>query len=88
MAFAKVPPYIPGMHGGGSIDITPEILLKAYAAGIFPMAENADDPALYWIEPERRGINSIQLFKDPERGWRIMSMIWDNEREGVSLPDF
>lgn len=36
--------------------------------------------------PERRGINSIQLFKDPERGWRIMAMIWDNEREGVKLP--
>ena len=39
-------------------------------------------------EPERRGINSIQLFRDPERGWRIVSMIWDNEREGVKIPDF
>ena len=38
--------------------------------------------------PERRGINSIQLFRDPELGWRIMAMIWDNEREGVSLPAF
>lgn len=37
--------------------------------------------------PERRGINSIQLFKDPDRGWRIMAMIWDNEREGLSLPE-
>ena len=27
---------------------------------------------------ERRGINSIQLFKDPDRGWRIIHMIWDN----------
>ena len=35
---------------------------------------------------ERRGINSIQLFKDPERGWRIVSMIWDNERDGVRVP--
>lgn len=32
-------------------------------------------------EPERRGINSIQLFRDPDRGWRIVSMIWDNERD-------
>ena len=39
-------------------------------------------------EPERRGINSIQLFRDPDRGWRIVAMIWDNEREGVKLPDF
>lgn len=44
-------------------------------------------PALDDAEPERRGINSIQLFKDPDRGWRIISMIWDNEREGVSVPE-
>lgn len=31
--------------------------------------------------PERRGINSIQLFRDPDRGWRIIHMIWDNERQ-------
>ena len=31
-------------------------------------------------EPERRGINSIQLFRDPDLGWRIIHMIWDNER--------
>jgi hypothetical protein len=31
--------------------------------------------------PERRGINSIQLFKDPDRGWRIIHMVWDNERD-------
>ena len=39
-------------------------------------------------EPERRGINSIQLFRDPDKGWRIMAMLWDNEREGLSLPQF
>jgi leucyl/phenylalanyl-tRNA--protein transferase len=38
-----------------SSTITPQILLKAYAAGIFPMAESAEDNALYWIEPEQRG---------------------------------
>jgi leucyl/phenylalanyl-tRNA--protein transferase len=36
--------------------ITPQILLQAYAAGIFPMAERADDNALYWVEPEERGL--------------------------------
>jgi len=43
---------------GDDIDqtITPQVLLKAYACGIFPMAESADDPGLYWVEPERRGI--------------------------------
>ncbi len=39
-------------------------------------------------QPERRGINSIQLFRDPELGWRIIAMIWDNEREGVSIAGF
>ena len=29
---------------------------------------------------ERRGVNSIQLFRDPDLGWRIIHMIWDNER--------
>ena len=38
-------------------------------------------------EPERRGINSIQLFKSPEAGWRIVSMIWDNERAGQTVPE-
>ena len=37
-------------------------------------------------EPERRGINSIQLFRTAEAGWRIVAMIWDNEREGVEIP--
>lgn len=36
--------------------ITPLVLLKAYAAGVFPMAESATDSALYWVEPDERGI--------------------------------
>src|SRR5919112_4340325 len=44
------------------VEITPEVLLKAYACGIFPMAEDADDPTLYWIEPERRGIIPLTGF--------------------------
>ncbi len=38
--------------------------------------------------PERRGINSIQLYNDGQAGWRIISMIWDNERPGVSAQPF
>jgi leucyl/phenylalanyl-tRNA--protein transferase len=49
------------------IDITPEVLLKAYSCGIFPMAESADDPALYWIEPERRGLIPLDRFHVPGR---------------------
>jgi leucyl/phenylalanyl-tRNA--protein transferase len=46
----------------GTIEITPEVLLKAYACGIFPMAESAEDPALYWIEPDMRGIIPLAGF--------------------------
>ena len=49
------------MHGG-FVEITPEILLKAYAAGIFPMAEDADDPGLFWVEPRERGILPLEGF--------------------------
>ena len=45
-----------------TMEITPEVLLKAYACGIFPMAESADDPALYWIEPDMRGIIPLEGF--------------------------
>jgi leucyl/phenylalanyl-tRNA--protein transferase len=49
------------------VEITPEVLLKAYACGIFPMAESAEDPALHWIEPEKRGIIPLEGFHVPTR---------------------
>src|ERR671937_1082244 len=49
------------------IEITPEVVLKAYACGIFPMAESAEDPALYWIEPEMRGVIPLDRFHVPAR---------------------
>src|ERR1043166_2314142 len=49
------------------IGLTPEVLLKAYACGIFPMAENADDPALFWIDPPKRGIIPLDAFHIPTR---------------------
>ncbi len=36
--------------------ITPQILLRAYSVGLFPMSEGADDPSLFWLDPEMRGI--------------------------------
>jgi len=47
--------------------ITPEIVLKAYAAGIFPMAESADDDTIYWIDPDDRGIIPLDKFHVPRR---------------------
>lgn len=66
---ALVPHYFTAMASRDTaiVEITPEVLLKAYACGIFPMAERADDPALYWIEPEQRGIIPLKGFHIPQR---------------------
>lgn len=37
-------------------EITPDILLRAYSIGLFPMAESAEDHNLFWVDPEARGI--------------------------------
>ncbi|WP_236841934.1 leucyl/phenylalanyl-tRNA--protein transferase [Bosea sp. PAMC 26642] len=42
-------------------------MLRAYAAGIFPMAESADDPSLFWVEPEIRGVIPLDRFHLPAR---------------------
>lgn len=42
--------------------ITPEILLRAYAMGLFPMAESADDLDIYWVQPEIRGVIPLDQF--------------------------
>jgi leucyl/phenylalanyl-tRNA--protein transferase len=50
-----------------SSEITPDILLRAYACGIFPMAESADDPTIFWVEPEQRGVIPLQGFRISSR---------------------
>ncbi|MEM6762750.1 MAG: leucyl/phenylalanyl-tRNA--protein transferase [Pseudomonadota bacterium] len=70
------------------LEITPEVLLKAYACGIFPMAESADDPGLYWIEPERRGVLPLEGFHVPRRLARLVrqerfTIKIDNDFDGV-----
>jgi leucyl/phenylalanyl-tRNA--protein transferase len=54
-------------HDDIVIEITPQVLLKAYSCGIFPMAESADDPALYWIEPQARGVLPLDHVHVPSR---------------------
>jgi leucyl/phenylalanyl-tRNA---protein transferase len=70
------------------LELTPEVLLKAYRCGIFPMAENADDPSLYWIEPEKRGIIPLETFHVPSRLARTVrttrfSVVCDRDFAGV-----
>jgi len=49
------------------LEITPQVLLKAYTCGIFPMAESADDPQLYSIEPQARGVLPLDQVRVPKR---------------------
>jgi len=43
-------------------EITPDLLLCAYSIGLFPMSESADDPDIYWVQPEIRGVIPLDGF--------------------------
>lgn len=45
-----------------SADLTPNLVLKAYARGIFPMSESRDDDGLFWVDPDQRGIIPLDGF--------------------------
>ena len=49
------------------VELSPELLLRAYAAGLFPMAESAEDPDLFWIDPDPRGVLPLDRFHLPRR---------------------
>jgi leucyl/phenylalanyl-tRNA---protein transferase len=52
--------------------LTPDILLAAYAAGVFPMAEAADDREIFWVDPQRRGILPLDAIHVPRRLRRVV----------------
>lgn len=47
---------------GSRAELTPDMLLRAYSIGLFPMADSADDPELFWVEPEVRGVIPLNAF--------------------------
>lgn len=49
------------------MQLTPDLLLRAYAIGIFPMAESRIDPELHWIDPDMRGILPLDRFHLPRK---------------------
>ena len=49
------------------VRLSPDMLLRAYGVGLFPMAERHDDSDLYWIDPEKRGIIPLDRFRIPRR---------------------
>ena len=49
------------------MDLSPELLLRAYAIGIFPMAESRHDPEIHWIDPDVRGVLPLERFRVPRK---------------------
>ena len=45
-----------------ALDLTPELVLRAYGAGVFPMAEDASSDDIYWVDPRKRGILPLNGF--------------------------
>ena len=50
-----------------TIEVTPELMLRAYRVGLFPMAETRRGQRLYWLDPELRGILPLDGFHLPKR---------------------
>ena len=46
--------------------IPPDLLLRAYSTGVSPMADNADDPEVFWVQPDLRGIIPLDGFHVPK----------------------
>lgn len=70
------------------IDLTPELLLQAYASGIFPMAEGRHDPAIGWYDPKMRGILPLDALHVPARLRRsvraqVYDVTFNRDFEGV-----
>lgn len=42
--------------------LTPELMIRAYAAGIFPMSDGADHDSIFWVDPQRRGVFPLDGF--------------------------
>ena len=68
--------------------LKPELLLRAYAVGIFPMAESRRDSDIHWIDPEVRGILPLDAFHIPKRLRRTLrrqpfEVLVDNDFAGV-----
>ncbi|UYO00428.1 MAG: leucyl/phenylalanyl-tRNA--protein transferase [Devosia sp.] len=75
------------------IDITPELIIRAYRAGIFPMAEDAADQNIFWVSPELRGIIPLDGFHMSrslrktmrKAGWQVrVDYDWDGVIEACA----
>lgn len=68
--------------------LTPDLLMQGYATGIFPMAEHRDDPEIFWVDPQKRGVLPLDGFhvsRSLRRAMRntIFEVRVDTDFEGV-----
>jgi leucyl/phenylalanyl-tRNA--protein transferase len=75
-------PYAPGYH------IPPDLLLRAYSSGVFPMGESASDPEVFWVRPEVRGVIPLDGFHIPRSLRKVVNqgrfdIRFDSDFEGV-----
>src|SRR5690606_27388850 len=73
-------PFAPGYR------IPPDLLLRAYASGVFPMAESADDLEVFWVRPEVRGIIPLDRFHIPKSLAKTVRRAYFEVRIDSDLP--
>jgi leucyl/phenylalanyl-tRNA---protein transferase len=78
------------MKDDDAAGITPGLLLRAYASGVFPMAESADSESLFWVDPDRRGILPLDGLRVPRRlarSFRVGAFEIDIDRDFGAVVD-
>ncbi len=68
-----------------SFEVTPELMLRAYRAGLFPMAETRDGDRLYWLDPEQRGVLPLDRF---HLSRRLLRTVQSGQFEVTADQDF
>ena len=68
-----------------NLPVTPELILRAYQAGLFPMAETRDAKDLFWLDPEQRGILPLDSFHIPRR---LLRTVLANKFQVTTDTDF
>jgi leucyl/phenylalanyl-tRNA---protein transferase len=66
-------------------EVTPALMLRAYRAGLFPMAEARDSDRLYWLDPEQRGVLPLDKFHVSRR---LLRTVLSGEFEVTTDRDF
>src|SRR5690606_13012411 len=70
-----------------AVDLTPELIIRAYRAGIFPMSEDAEDDDIFWLSPDLRGILPLDGFRASKSLREAMRRTGCASRVGTDVDD-